>query len=109
MVSPERNAMPIRGARFWREGDELKFEFVIDPGNIIGPRPALKADSEKYPEAWQAFAAGEAAEAEMPDAREPAEPAAPETIVAPKAMDGFEARLEPAPERVKPPYKRRAA
>lgn len=109
MPMGERNAMPVKGARFWREADEVMFEFVIDPGNIIGPRAAFKADSEKYPDEWAAFTRGEEPDV-APGAFEPEPAAEPMTRVEPLAMDGFEARLEPAPEpKPKRAYKRKAA
>ena len=39
----ERDAIPARGARFFRHGEAVMFEFVIDHTNRIGPRPAVKA------------------------------------------------------------------
>lgn len=51
----ERNVLPQVGARFFREGDEIMFEFVIDPSNIIGPRPATRIDQGRHAEAWEAF------------------------------------------------------
>ncbi len=56
----ERNIMPKVGPRFFRDGDAVMFEFVVDPNNIIGPRPATKADSEKHREAFSEFAAADA-------------------------------------------------
>lgn len=55
----ERNAHFTRGPRFFREGDQVMFEFVIDAGNVIGPRAATKGDSEKHAEAWTAFTRSE--------------------------------------------------
>lgn len=56
----ERNIMPKVGPRFFRDGDAVMFEFVVDPNNVIGPRPAYKADSEKHREAFSEFAAADA-------------------------------------------------
>lgn len=56
----ERNAHFTRGPRFYREAGAVMFEFVIDAGNMIGPRLANKPDSEKHPEAWSAFTRAEA-------------------------------------------------
>src|SRR4051812_8856014 len=55
----ERNAHFTRGPRFFREAGELMFEFIIDAGNVIGPRPATKADQANQPGAWAEFAAEE--------------------------------------------------
>lgn len=53
----ERNAMPAPGPRFFRGDDErVMFEFVIDSGNIIGPRPATQVDQDKHVGAWRLFA-----------------------------------------------------
>ena len=53
----ERDAMPDKGGHFWMEGGEILFRFVIDSGNVIGPRKATKADAERHPDIWQAFVA----------------------------------------------------
>lgn len=53
----ERNMLPDVGPAFFREGGEVQFRFVIDSGNVVGPRPATRADQQKHPEAWSAFAA----------------------------------------------------
>lgn len=111
----ERNAMPVKGATFWREDGEVMFQFVIDAGNIIGPCPASKSHSEMHPEAWSAFTRGEAVAPvtgpEVLSDREREPPAEPETVVAEKDMDGFAERLEPARPvvRQKRKYTRKAA
>lgn len=51
----ERNAHFTRGPRFFCEDDVVMYEFVIDAGNVIGPRPATKADQAKHAEAWGEF------------------------------------------------------
>lgn len=51
----ERAAHYTFGARFFKDGDDLMYEFVIDSGNVIGPRPATDADKEKYPREWAEF------------------------------------------------------
>jgi len=88
----ERVAVPDRGACFFRANGTVMFEFVIDPTNKVGPRAASKADSEKHPQAWAAFATGETAE----------EPEVPEatarSFVEPKDMDGFASRLGEPPQ-----------
>lgn len=58
----ERNALPNVGAQFFRADGEVKFQFVIDSGNIIGPRTATRADQDKHAGAWAAFAAAEGAD-----------------------------------------------
>lgn len=56
MALSERDAHPARGAKFWRGDDgSVLFQFVIDGGNIIGPRPATLADSQKHGDAWSEF------------------------------------------------------
>jgi len=55
MTALERNVIPSRGARFFRENGEILFEFVIDPTNIIGPRKAKERDSIDHAEAWGLF------------------------------------------------------
>lgn len=58
-ANTERNMLPAVGPKFYREGDAVLFVFVIDPGNVMGPRPATRADQEKHASAWSAFAAAE--------------------------------------------------
>lgn len=58
-AATERNALPSVGAKFYREGDETLFVFVIDTANIVGPRPATRADQEKHPAAWEAYRVAE--------------------------------------------------
>lgn len=54
-ASTERNMLPQVGASFFRDGDAVMFTFVIDSGNVIGPRPATRADQETHAGAWEAF------------------------------------------------------
>ncbi len=115
----ERNALPKVGATFYRDDEgQLMFQFVVDPSNIIGPRPATRADQEKHAGAWAAFVAAEGVSALDRDASGsvggslPAEsPTVP--IQAPveavfKHYDGYEKLNilpeDPAPE---PPPKRK--
>lgn len=56
------DAPPAREARFYREGDEVMFHFIIDEGNVIGPRPATKRDKWNHAAAWRAFSALDAEE-----------------------------------------------
>lgn len=96
---PERNAMPEKGASFSREAGEVLFQFVIDAGNIVGPRPATKLDSERYPLEWAQFVAGETPPAPKPGPVEIRPPAAPETVVQEKDLSAYEALIEPKPKR----------
>lgn len=57
----ERNAHYTKGPRFFREDGVVMFEFVIDAGNVLGPRPANKSDSLKHDEAWAAFVTSDVA------------------------------------------------
>ncbi len=72
----ERDAMPDRGAHFWVEDGEVMFRFVIDSGNVIGPRKATKADAEKHPLAWEALVASGALSAPPAPSEDPAPSAA---------------------------------
>ncbi len=54
----ERDARPSAGPRFFEQDGVTMFEFVIDAGNVLGPRPAKKADREDHAGAWQAFNQG---------------------------------------------------
>lgn len=62
----ERTATPAKGARFYRVGEQVMFEFGIDGTNRIGPRPARKADKAEHPGAWSRFAEGNTG-ATLPD------------------------------------------
>ena len=56
----ERNMLPRVGATFYLDDErQVMFQFVVDTSNILGPRPATRADQEKHPGAWAAFAAAE--------------------------------------------------
>jgi hypothetical protein len=90
----ERDAIPARGPRFFREDEEVMFEFVIDGTNRIGPRLAMKDDSLKHPEAWAEFAAGEAA----PEPEAPEQPARTAVTRTDADFAAFAGLLEPAPE-----------
>lgn len=50
-----RDVLAVTGPSFWHDGDKLMFQFVIDPTNIIGPRPATEADAKAHPQAWAEF------------------------------------------------------
>lgn len=56
----ERDLGAIPGAHFWRDGEAVLFQFVIDPSNIVGPRAATEADQKAHADAWAAFQAGDA-------------------------------------------------
>lgn len=107
-VNTVRDVMPVRGARFYRDAEgTVIFTFVIDTGNVVGPRKATEADSLKHPLAWSAFVTSdtppEVVEV-VPDARDYEPAAEPVTVVEEKDMSAFAAVLEPAPE---PPPKRK--
>lgn len=53
----EREVMAVAGGRFFLEDDVEMFEFVIDGGNRIGPRPATSADKANHPALYAAFRA----------------------------------------------------
>lgn len=53
----ERNMLPKVGPSFSLVDGEVLFTFVIDSGNVVGPRPANRNDQQQHPEAWSAFAA----------------------------------------------------
>jgi len=55
----ERDMLPKVGASFFREDGKVLFRFVIDSGNVMGPRPATRDDQKKHPDAWTAFVAAE--------------------------------------------------
>jgi len=53
----ERDMLPSVGAAFFLEEEAVLFRFVIDQGNIIGPRRATRGDQERHAGAWAAFVA----------------------------------------------------
>lgn len=57
MSNFERNVGAQRGATFFREGGELKFQFVVDPGTVVGPRAATERDKVQHAQAWEAYSA----------------------------------------------------
>lgn len=59
----ERDITVARGPRFFRDGDALMFEFVIDPTNRIGPRPATARDRADHAEAYRLFSSADMAAA----------------------------------------------
>jgi hypothetical protein len=58
-IATERDMLPKVGPAFFRYGEVVLFQFVIDTGNIFGPRPATRADQLNHPVAWSAFAAAD--------------------------------------------------
>lgn len=60
MTSPtiERDARPSIGPQFLEIDGVTMFRFVIDSGNIIGPRKATKADKAEHDGAWRQFNEG---------------------------------------------------
>lgn len=60
MTSPtiERDARPSIGPQFLEIDGVTMFRYVIDSGNIIGPRKATKADRAEHQGAWEAFNEG---------------------------------------------------
>jgi hypothetical protein len=55
----ERNMLPVVGPSFFREGETVMFQFVVDSSNVLGPRPAKRTDQENHPGAWAQFAAAD--------------------------------------------------
>jgi hypothetical protein len=106
-ATTERNMIPAVGPQFFRGEDaSVQFQYVIDSGNVIGPRPATRADQEKHAGAWSAFAAAAGVSGLDRDASggdggslpaEPERPAAPVQASAPEA----------AAKKPRGPYKRR--
>lgn len=58
-ILAERDIKPAVGPKFFRDGDQVMFQFTIDTANVIGPRPATRGDQEKHAGAWAAFIAAE--------------------------------------------------
>lgn len=88
-MSLERNAMPTPGPQFFRADDgTAMFQFVIDGGNIIGPRPATKADQEKHQGTWAYFLRLEAASTAGDASDGPSDPPPAEPAAAPKPTRG---------------------
>lgn len=101
-ASTERNMLPDVGPVFFRENGEVMFRFVIDSGNVVGPRPATRRDQDQHPAAWSAFAAAEGVSGLDRDARGgsggslPAEPESPSVAV---EVSTVAAEPEPPPKR----------
>lgn len=94
------DAPPAREARFYREGDEVMFHFIIDEGNVIGPRPATKRDKWNHAAAWRAFSALDAEEdaadvAVLEAARDALEAGSLETV----SHEALKTNLSPAQQK----------
>ncbi len=50
-----QRSVSIRGARFYREGEEVMFVRHLDASTREGPRPATDEDRAVHPDAWMAF------------------------------------------------------
>jgi hypothetical protein len=65
MDALDRNITVPRGPKFFRGDDgEVMFQFVLDPTNSIGPRPATARDRSEHAEAYRLFASAENGEAQ---------------------------------------------
>jgi hypothetical protein len=112
-AATERNMIPTVGPVFYRDGGEVMFRFIIDSGNVVGPRPATRRDQEQHAAAWSAFAAAEGVSSLDRDATggdggslpsEPEGPAVP--VETPTSAEPTEP--EPAPaKKTRRPYTRR--
>ena len=50
-----QRSVSIRGARFYREDDQVMFVRHLDASTREGPRPATDEDKAAHPEAWKEF------------------------------------------------------
>lgn len=66
----EREVIVQRGAKFFRDHDTEMYEFVIDGGSKVGPRPATEEDKKTYPAEYALFQSQTAAEPEAPKPNE---------------------------------------
>lgn len=73
-MTNERVALYTYGPRFFREGDEVMFEFWVDASTRQGPRPMTENDQRAYPDAWAKFEAGETEIDRVPAVRGSGEP-----------------------------------
>lgn len=44
----ERSIGPVVGPSFFKKDGEVFFQYVIDGGNVVGPRRATKRDKEDH-------------------------------------------------------------
>ncbi len=58
MTTLERSARPTVGPSFFEEDGVAMFQFVLDGGNIVGPRKATRLDKEQYVGEWESFNKG---------------------------------------------------
>lgn len=105
-ATTERNMLPSVGPVFFREGDDVLFQFVIDPGNIVGPRLARAQDVRAHGEAFQAFCSehGPCSEAEMlaMGFQQPVSA----TVAAPESTQESQRPAEAAPKVARKPRKK---
>ena len=52
-----QRSVSMRGARFYRDGEEVVFVRHLDASTREGPRPATDEDRADHPDAWAQFAA----------------------------------------------------
>ena len=52
-----QRSVSLRGARFYRDGEEVVFVRHLDASTREGPRPATDEDRAGHPDAWALFAA----------------------------------------------------
>lgn len=65
MDALDRNITVPRGPKFYRGDDgEVWFEFVLDPTNRIGPRPATAGDRSLHADAYRLFSSRDMGEAQ---------------------------------------------
>lgn len=79
----ERVAYTTPGPSFLRgEDGKVLFQYVNDPRNVIGPRPATSQDQTNHPGAWAAFQASESAHVLDRDAKDGPGGSLPHTVEA---------------------------
>ncbi len=54
-MSRERDARPVRGPHFFRDGHRDMVTFVIDARCSLGPMPVTDEHRTMYPEEWAAY------------------------------------------------------
>lgn len=107
----ERNMLPQVGPQFFREGEAVLFQFVIDPGNVLGPRPARREDQANHPGAWAEFCASDGVSALDRDASGEDGGSLPSSespeVVAVETTEGIEADKALPPPVMAPPREKR--
>ena len=58
-----QRSVSMRGARFYRDGEEVVFVHHLDASTREGPRLATDEDRAAHPDEWAAFAASQPAPA----------------------------------------------